>query len=111
MKKRLVTAVALGTALALGLAACSQTPAPDTTNPVTPAFDAANGKIFNPSSKKGGTLKMAISEDWDSVDPGDTYYGLSWNLVRLYGRALTMFKPGPGAESARARPGPGREPR
>ena len=100
MKKRLVNAVALGTALALGLAACSQAPAPDNTAPVTPVFDAANGKIFNPSTKKGGTIKMAISEDWDSVDPGDTYYGLSWNLVRLYGRALTMFKPAPGAASS-----------
>ena len=54
---------------------------PTTTTPVTDAFNAANGQVFNPSDKKGGTMKFAISEDWDSVDPGDTYYGLSWNLA------------------------------
>jgi len=97
MKKRLVTAVALGTALTLGLAACQQAPS-TTTGTATPEFNAAVDKVYNPSDKKGGTVKMAISSDWDSIDPGDTYYGLSWNLVRLYGRALTMFKPVPGSE-------------
>jgi len=99
MRKRLVTAAAIGAVLALGLSACQSAPSPDTENPVTPAFDAANGQIFNPSDAKGGTMKFAISEDWDSVDPGDTYYGLSWNLLRLYGRSLLMFKPAPGAAS------------
>jgi peptide/nickel transport system substrate-binding protein len=97
----MAAAVALGTALALGLAACG---GDDTTGggttAVTPEFNAAQGKVFNPSDKKGGTLKFAISSDWDSVDPGDTYYGLSWNLLRLYGRALTMFKPAPGDASS-----------
>ena len=54
--------------------------------------------MYNPSDKKGGIVKFAISGDWDSLDPGDTYYGLSWNFARLYGRALTMFKPAPGGE-------------
>src|SRR5512138_2245486 len=97
MKKRLVTAVALGTVFTLGLAACQQAPSTNT-NTATPAFNAALDKVYNPSDKKGGIVKMAISSDWDSIDPGDTYYGLSWNLVRLYGRALTMFKPVPGAD-------------
>ena len=60
--------------------------------------------MFNPSDTKGGTLKLAISADWDSLDPGDTYYGFSWNFLRLYGRTLLMFKPVPGSEGARARP-------
>lgn len=99
MKRRTVTAVALSAALALGLAACNQAEdnTPDTTNP---EFNAAVDKVYKPSTKTGGTLKFAISEDWDSVDPGDTYYGLSWNLVRTYGRSLTMFKPVPGKGSA-----------
>src|SRR5689334_13468422 len=97
MKKRLVTAVAAAAVLTLGLSACQQAPS-TTTNTATPEFNAALDKVYNPSDKKGGTVRMAISSDWDSIDPGDTYYGLSWNLVRLYGRALTMFKPVPGAE-------------
>jgi peptide/nickel transport system substrate-binding protein len=97
-----VGAVVLSTALALGLAACGGgTDDNNNTdgNNATPAFDAALTKVFNPSDKKGGTLKFAISEDWDSVDPGDTYYGLSWNLLRIYGRTLTTFKPVPGKGS------------
>lgn len=97
-RTRLVIAAALSAVLAGGLAACGENPdePPDQS---TPVFDAANGQVFNPSSEKGGTLKYAISEDWDSVDPGDTYYGLSWNLLRLYGRSLVMFKPAPGKAS------------
>jgi peptide/nickel transport system substrate-binding protein len=92
------TAVGLSVILALGLAACNKgnTNNNNTNTNNTPAFNAANGQVFNASDKKGGTLKFGIAGDWDSVDPGDTYYGLSWNFLRLYGRALTMFKPVPG---------------
>jgi peptide/nickel transport system substrate-binding protein len=96
MRKKTVGLVATATTLALVLSACSSTPDDDTSD-VTPEFNAAVGQVYNPSDYKGGTLKFAISEDWDSVDPGDTYYGLSWNLVRLYSRALVMYKPVPGA--------------
>jgi peptide/nickel transport system substrate-binding protein len=103
MERKLVTAVALGAALTVGLAACGGGTDSDgngnQNSTTTAEFGAAQGKIFNPSDKKGGTMKFAISSDWDSTDPGDTYYGLSWNLARLYTRALTMFKIGPGAES------------
>jgi peptide/nickel transport system substrate-binding protein len=95
MRKRLVGVVASAAALILAVSACQSTPT--TPTPVTPEFNAAVGKVFNPSDHKGGTLKMAISEDWDSVDTGDTYYGLSWNLLRLYSRSLVMFKAEPGA--------------
>ncbi|HTF08789.1 MAG TPA: ABC transporter substrate-binding protein [Asanoa sp.] len=105
MKRRLVTGVAVGVAAALALAACGGGGTDSSTDTsgggnTTAAFDAANGKVFNPSDKKGGTMKFAISSDWDSVDPGDTYYGLSWNLARLYTRSLTMFKVGPGKTSS-----------
>jgi peptide/nickel transport system substrate-binding protein len=92
-------AVAVCTALALGLTACGGGEKKGTKTTSEPKFNAANGAIFNPSNKKGGTMKFAISSDWDSVDPGDTYYALSWNLARLYTRSLTMFKVGPGKES------------
>jgi peptide/nickel transport system substrate-binding protein len=64
----------------------------------TAAYNAALNSVFNPSTKKGGTITMAISQDWDSVDTGDTYYALSWNLARLYSRSLLMFDPTPGAD-------------
>ena len=107
MKTRLVTAVAMSTALALSLGACGggSEDDGDGNGTVQAEFDAANqGEIFNPSDEQGGTLRYAISEDWDSVDPGDTYYGLSWNLLRLYGRTLTMFNPVPGEGSAEVVP-------
>ncbi len=44
-------------------------------------FNAAVGKVFNPSDKTGGTLKMANNGDWDSLDPADTYYGYSWDFA------------------------------
>ncbi|HEX6871758.1 MAG TPA: ABC transporter substrate-binding protein [Micromonosporaceae bacterium] len=93
-----MTAVALSAALIAGLAACSgDDKKTDGTNPAKAEFNAANGKVFNPSEKKGGILKLANAGDWDSLDPGETYYGYSWNFLRLYGRSLLMFKPAPGA--------------
>ncbi len=64
-----------------------------------PAFNAALTTVVNPSETKGGTLKLANSGDWDSLDPGETYYGYSWDFARLYGRSLLTFKSAPGAAS------------
>jgi len=63
-------------------------------------FNAGLTQVFNPSEKKGGIIKMADEAVPDSLDPGDTYYGYQWDFVRIYGRALTMFKPAPGKASA-----------
>ncbi|MDF5753795.1 ABC transporter substrate-binding protein [Spongiactinospora sp. TRM90649] len=107
MRKRSGVAVAaIGTVLALGLSACGggggNTPPAQTGGGSAAAgaeaFNAALGKVFNPSTAKGGTLKMAHEGTWDSLDPGDTYYGYSFNFVRLYGRALLMFKSAPGKD-------------
>ena len=46
------------------------------------AFNAAVGHVYNPSTKKGGTLRFASTGDWDSLDPADTYYGFSWDFIR-----------------------------
>ncbi|MFE3450233.1 ABC transporter substrate-binding protein [Nonomuraea sp. NPDC059194] len=109
MRRKALTTAAAGLTLAMALAACAgsptQTPGQGQTAPAATgaagaaeAADAAVGKIFNPSDKKGGTLKMANTADWDSLDPGNTYYGYSLNFARLYGRALLMFKSAPGAD-------------
>jgi len=96
---------AAGVALALGLSACAggTTPKTDTGGAGSTAKDAFNAgltAVFNPSEKKGGIVKFADEAAPDTLDPGETYYGYSWDFVRVYGRALTMFKPAPGKASA-----------
>ncbi|KOT61106.1 MULTISPECIES: ABC transporter substrate-binding protein [Streptomyces] len=60
--------------------------------------NAATKGIVNASDEKGGTLTYAMSDAPESFDPGNTYYAYVWNFSRLYARALTTFKPGPGAK-------------
>src|SRR5689334_7383272 len=100
MRRTAVAVVAVGAALAMGLTACGGGKASTTTNNnsnSTAVLNAAIGKVFAPSTKKGGTLRLANSGDWDSLDPADTYYGYSWDFIRLYGRSLVMFAPKPGS--------------
>ncbi len=105
-RRTAVSAVAVGTTIALlALTACgNKTPSTNNSSATAPAFNAANGKVYNPSDKKGGTLKFADSGDWDSLDPADTYYGYSWDFIRLYGRSLTMFAPKPGTDGLKIIP-------
>src|SRR4051794_16258344 len=100
-RKTAAAAIAAGMVIALGLTACgSNKPSSNSSGGgggnATPAYNAAIDKVFNPSTKKGGTLRFAHSGEFDSTDGADTYYGYSWDFVRLYGRALTMFAPKPG---------------
>ncbi len=100
MKQKRIVAVAAGAVLALGMTACgggSTKTTATTGGSGTAVQNAGVGKIFQPSSTTGGTLRFGMAGDWDSVDPGDTYYGLSWNFLRNYARTLTVFKAGPGA--------------
>jgi peptide/nickel transport system substrate-binding protein len=94
---------AVGVSAALVLAACGGGGGAGTqqgtgNQSAQAAFDAASTSVVNPSDKKGGTLKFANSGDWDTLDPGETYYAYSWNFARLYGRSLLMFKSAPGKE-------------
>ena len=93
---------AVGVSAALVLAACGGggggSEQGSSSQGAQAAFNAASTSVVNPSDKKGGTLKFANVGDWDSLDPGDTYYGYAWNFARLYGRSLMMFKSAPGKE-------------
>jgi peptide/nickel transport system substrate-binding protein len=94
---------AAGVSASLLLAACGGggtggTQEPGTQASAPAAFNAASSSVVNPSDKKGGTLKFANPGDWDSLDPGETYYAWSWNFARLYGRSLMMFQAAPGKE-------------
>jgi peptide/nickel transport system substrate-binding protein len=100
--KRLRMVAALSAVAALGLSACGgggNGGDGDTDAGAKAEFNAALTKVVNPSDKKGGTIKLAAADDWDTLDPGETYYGFAWNFARLYGRSLLMFKPAPGKES------------
>ncbi|WP_026162452.1 ABC transporter substrate-binding protein [Kribbella catacumbae] len=97
--KRLRTVAALSAVVALALSACGGGGGNDNGTAAGGAkneFNAGLAAVVNPSDKKGGTIKMGHSDTWDSLDPGETYYGYAWNFARLYGRSLLMFKPAPG---------------
>jgi peptide/nickel transport system substrate-binding protein len=103
MKNTRVMVVATAAALALGLSACAGSQTPGTSPSgggggagAAPAANAALNAIVRPTDKKGGTLRFGITSDWDSVDTGDTYYGLSWDFLRNYARTLVSFKAAPG---------------
>jgi peptide/nickel transport system substrate-binding protein len=106
-KHRMMGAVAAAAALSLALAACGGNDnggGGGTSSGATVAYNDANTKVVNPSDKKGGTLKMGLTDDWDSIDPGNTYYAFSWNFARLYTRALTTWKSVPGKEGLTVMP-------
>src|SRR3954449_12667193 len=92
-------AVALIAVAALGLAAaCGTSKSSASGGGSGPKLNnTALDSVVNASDQKGGNLKMGMGGPWgDSFDPGDTYYGYSWDLGRQYWRTLVMFKPAPG---------------
>jgi len=100
--KRWRALAALTAVAALGLSACSGGGSSDGDGDGSTGgaeFNAALDSVYNPSEEKGGTIRLANSSDWDTLDPGETYYGFSWNFARLYGRSLVMFKAAPGDAS------------
>jgi peptide/nickel transport system substrate-binding protein len=100
---RVRSLAAVGVSAALALAACGgggggQGSQGSSNQSAQAGFDAASTSVVSPSDTKGGTLKFANSGDWDTLDPGETYYAYSWNFARLYGRSLMMFKSGVGKD-------------
>jgi len=97
--------LAAGAALVLAVSGCDSSGGTSTgTKSADAVANAGVGKVFNASNTKGGTLRMANSGDWDSLDPGDTYYGYAWDFARLYGRSLVMFGSAPGDAGAKLIP-------
>ncbi len=95
-RQRRTYAVAIAAALALAATACGNgTGRGDDGNG---AFNGALTSIENASDHKGGTLRFAFSSDFDSIDPGNTYYAYSWNFDHYIGRTLLAYKPAPGKD-------------
>lgn len=101
MKRRRTVAVAALAALTVGLAACGGggSSAQEDAGQEA-AFSAGVDAVVNPSDATGGTLRMANEGDWDSLDPGNTYYAYAWDFARYYTRTLVTYKSAPGAEGA-----------
>jgi peptide/nickel transport system substrate-binding protein len=101
--KRTKAFVVLAVAAAMGLSACGggggSNGGSSGSGGSTAKFNAALDSVYNPSDKKGGTVRLGQAGDWaDSVDPGNTYYGYSWDFLRTYARTLVMFRSAPGAQ-------------
>ncbi|NYH54752.1 peptide/nickel transport system substrate-binding protein [Nocardiopsis arvandica] len=99
MRKRTLGFVALGATASILLSACGGGGSAGGDSGSDAAFNQGATEVVNPSDKAGGTLRYAIATDFDSTDPGDTYYGFSWNFSRYYARTLLTFTPAPGEES------------
>jgi peptide/nickel transport system substrate-binding protein len=102
-QRRLASTAAVA-GFALVLAACGGTSSTSSgggsgsSGASSAGFNAASTQVVNPSDQTGGTLKFVHPDDWDSPDPGNTYYAFSWNFSRLYGRTLMTFKDVPGKD-------------
>ena len=109
-RRRWLPAVATAAGVALGAAATvvvvelGRSDPPPRKQPVASAVDAALTKVVNPSTTKGGTLKMQQPADFDSLDPGNMYYTGSWNFSRLYARSLLTYPGKPGTAGLRPVP-------
>lgn len=58
--------------------------------------DSAISSVVDQSTEKGGTLKYAHSDQFDSLDPGNTYYAANWDFTRYYARTLVTYPQKPG---------------
>ncbi|MFE2285635.1 ABC transporter substrate-binding protein [Streptomyces sp. NPDC059443] len=67
-------------------------------------FNAATTGVVNPSTTKGGELKLWSPQDVDYLDPARAYYGFVWNLQRLYIRQLFAYDSKPGAAGTKLVP-------
>ncbi|SIO90286.1 ABC transporter substrate-binding protein [Nocardiopsis sp. JB363] len=102
--RRTTTSAAAGTALALFLAACGGAGGGGGAGESDAEFNEGETAVVNPSDETGGTLRYAISADFDSPDPGNTYYAFSWNFSRYYARTLLTYTEAPGEQGVELQP-------
>lgn len=102
-KSKILAALAGTVALATALSSCGSS-SPGASGGTASTFNAGLNSVVNASTHQGGTLRFGMASDWDSPDPGNTYYTFSWNFLRLYGRALLTYAQKPGGDGLKLVP-------
>lgn len=101
LRTRTTTLAALAGVLALGLSACGSSGSSSSTGTAsssvakgiqTPATQAQSG------GKRGGTLTVFTHEDFENIDPGQSYFSLDYQAVYATQRPLFSYKPNTFAE-------------
>ncbi|WP_424211660.1 ABC transporter substrate-binding protein [Streptomyces sp. BI20] len=105
-RKQVLAATAVAAALALTATACGGGDSDGGSKgaPKGPGFDAAVNAVANPSTEKGGDLRLWSPQDVDYLDPARAYYGWVWNLQRLYVRQLLAYDSKPGKDGTKVVP-------
>lgn len=98
-KRRLAAGAALVVAALVSTTACGGGDSDSDSKGKGAGFNAALNKVVNASAKKGGTLKFIGKQDFDSLDPQRTYYGMTWDFMRYYTRTLVTYDTKPGLAS------------
>jgi peptide/nickel transport system substrate-binding protein len=98
--KRKRAMVVLAAVAALGLSACGSGDSGGGGSSAPKLDNKGLDSAVNPSDTKGGTIKYGLASEWgdSTIDPGETYYGYSWDMLRNFARTLVMFKPAPGKQ-------------
>ncbi|MFG2039657.1 ABC transporter substrate-binding protein [Dactylosporangium sp. NPDC048998] len=109
MNKRSSALVAGAVTAALVLSACGGGSSDNTSNnggqKGAGGFNAALDGVVNPSDKKGGTLRLTIHDNPDSLDPAIAYYAQEWNFMKgFYVRTLLTNEAKPGADGLKLVP-------
>ncbi|MGW6707106.1 ABC transporter substrate-binding protein [Streptomyces sp. NPDC054956] len=107
-RKKALAITAVIAALSVSAVACdkAEDKKPSEAKPGAGAsgFNAATTGVVNPSTTKGGELKLWSPQDVDYLDPARAYYGFVWNLQRLYIRQLFAYDSKPGAAGTKLVP-------
>ncbi|MFD0690379.1 ABC transporter substrate-binding protein [Actinomadura fibrosa] len=102
---KVVTSAAAGiVVLGLGLSACGGGDDDGGNGGGSGKFDAGSTAVVNASDHKGGVLKMAQPDDFESLDPANIYYAYGLNFVRIFSRTLMTYASKPGAEGSKMVP-------
>ena len=93
--KRLVAITAGISAVVLAAAACggNSSSAGDS----GAGYNAANTSVVNADSGVGGTLNLEESTTVDTLDPGETYESVTWDLYQLFDRTMMSYAQAPGS--------------
>ncbi|MUL43389.1 ABC transporter substrate-binding protein [Streptomonospora sp. PA3] len=96
MRKKWLGLAAAGTSVAMLLSACGGGGGNGEGGGDYSVDNSAISSIVDQSKEQGGTLKLAHSDQFDSLDPGNTYYAANWDFTRLYARTLVTYPQKPG---------------